>query len=258
MPETETVAKFRPLEEVEKDRLAAEAKKFEAEAQRAEFESKLFAAQTIEAGHRANTAEEEHKQFVLNTEAGRIQVDEAKRRELEVLAANSHHKVYSFTGQVGESSVRKAVDQLTIWSRNYPGCDIEFQINSPGGDIVEGFALIDFLFGLRKKGHKITTVGYGMVASMAGVILQAGDIRQMGDNAILLIHEGSLGASGDFGAVEDRVKLMKMFHEKILDLFVARADGKVTKAFIRKQWQRTDWWCSASTSLKHGFCDAIV
>lgn len=254
----ETTQQFRPLEDVEKLRLAAEAKKFEAEAQKAEFESKLFEAQTVEAEHRSRTAEEEHKQYVLNTEAGRIQVDEAKRREMEVLAANVHNYVYAFNDSVSASSVKKCIDALTIWSRNAPGCDIEITINSGGGDVVEGFALIDFIFGLRKKGHKITITAYGMAASMAGVILQAADVRQMGSNAILLIHEGSLGAVGNFGEVEDRVKLMELFHEKILDLFVERSVPKVTKAFIRKRWARTDWWISSEISKELGLVDEII
>jgi ATP-dependent protease ClpP protease subunit len=94
-----------------------------------------------------------------------------------------------------------------------------------------------------------------MAASMAGVILQAGTTRTMGKNAFLLLHEGSMGASGDFGSVEDRVKFMKLLHEHILDLFAGRAT--VTKAFIRKNWNRTDWWMSSDEALKHGFVDEI-
>jgi ATP-dependent protease ClpP protease subunit len=48
---------------------------------------------------------------------------------------------------------------------------------------------------------------------------------------------------------------MKLLHEHILDLFAGRAT--VTKAFIRKNWNRTDWWMSSDEALKHGFVDEI-
>ena len=179
----------------------------------------------------------------------------AARKERNELAKNEHYKVYVFDKEVSESSVKACISQLVLWSRQDPECAIEIQINSPGGSIFDGFALIDFIRDLRDKGHHVTIVVFGMAASMAGVILQAADTRVMGANALMLIHEGALGAMGDFGKVEDRVALMKLMHDRILDLFAERSN--VNKAFIRKHWLRTDWWLTASDSLKHGFVDEI-
>jgi len=163
--------------------------------------------------------------------------------------------VYVFDKQVEESSVKLCIQQLVNWSRQDPGCKIEIQINSPGGSIIDGFALIDFIRGLRENGHEVTMIAYGYAASMAGVLLQAADRRLMGKHALMLIHEGSLGAIGDFGKVEDRLKLMKMMHDKILALFTERA--KLSAGQIRSRWERKDWWLTAEEALKHGFVDEI-
>ena len=220
---------------------AANIKRNEAEAESALAEAKSFEAEARRTAAFAETAE--------------IDLRKNHRNEDDELAKDMHHHVYVFDREVAEASVKACIQQMAIWSRKDPGCAIELQINSPGGSIFDGFALIDFVRGLRDQGHDITTVGIGMVASMAAVILQAGSTRVMGKHALLLIHEGSLGAIGDFGKVEDRVKLMELMHTKILDLFVERSN--VNRAFIKKNWHRTDWWVPAEICLKHGFCDVV-
>lgn len=186
---------------------------------------------------------------------------EREQRAIE-LAADELHHVYVFDQEVDERSVKNCIQQLTTWSRQDPGCDVEIQINSPGGAIFDGFALIDFLRDFREKGHKVTIIALGMAASMAGVILQAASEgeRVMGENCLLLIHEGSMGVVGDFGEVQDRVKMMGILHERILSLFEARArkqNKKTTKAFIRSRWKRKDWWLTADDARKFGFVDRV-
>lgn len=192
-------------------------------------------------------------------EAGALEAEiglRAKQRVEEVvLAQNELHHVYVFDEVVNSKSVKSCIKQLTTWQRQGVR-DIELQINSPGGSIFDGFALIDFIRGLQDSdGVAVTAVTYGMAASMGGVILQAASHRVQGANSFLLLHEGALLAAGDFGHVEDEYKLMKKLHERILDLFVSRA--KVSKRYIEGNWKRKDWWLSADESLKCGFVDEV-
>ena len=202
----------------------------------------------------------EARRSVANAEQYEIVARSKVREEKNELAKDAHHHVYMFDKQVNDSSVKECVKELTRWHRQDSKCAIELQLNSPGGTINDGFALIDYIRGLEDSGHAITTMAFGMAASMAGVILQVGGQRVMGKNAFLLIHEGSLGAVGDVGAVEDRVELMHMYHDKIVDLFVSRAhpiNPKTTERFIRNNWKRKDWWIPAENCLKLGFIDEI-
>jgi ATP-dependent Clp protease protease subunit len=221
------------------DNSPAKARKYEAEADLARAEAREMNAQ-------ADLAE-------MNLEREKEKRDKEK-------AANERHRVYVFDSDVTASSVKKCMDQLTTWSRQHPGCEIEIQINSPGGSIFDGFALIDFIRDLREHDHHVTMVALGMAASMAGVLLQAADTRVIGANCFMLIHEGSLGAIGDFGDVEDRVQLMGQMHDRILALFEERAtpiNPKTTKQFIRRRWQRKDWWFPGHEALKLGFVDQV-
>jgi len=226
---------------------------FEAQARRELAEADKLKAETREAAARARNEDAAAKTSMI------LYDREAEKRAKE-LAANEYHRVYVFDEAVTEGTVKKCINQLTLWARQDPECAIEIQINSPGGSIFDGFALIDFIRDLRERGHEVTTVALGMAASMGGVLLQAGDTRIMGANCFLLIHEGSLGAIGDFGEVEDRVKLMEQLHERILALFEERAkpiNAKTTKAWIKRNWQRRDWWIDAQAAADYGFIDEV-
>jgi ATP-dependent Clp protease protease subunit len=146
--------------------------------------------------------------------------------------------------------------QLSTWNRTEPGSAIQIVFNSPGGEVTSGLALYDFILSLRADGHHITTTSLGMAASMAGILLQAGDTRSMASEAWLLIHEASFGVSGSFGDVEDRVKWIERIQDRILDIFAARSN--LTKGQIKRRWHRKDWWLSSDEALTLGFIDEIA
>ena len=209
---------------------------------------------------RARKLNAQTRKVLAKAVVAEIERDQAKEKRERELAADERHKVYVFDTDVSDRAVKTCIQQMTTWARQEPRCGIEIQVNSPGGSINAGFALIDFIRDLRERGHTVTMVAFGMAASMAGVLLQAADRRVMGANCFLLLHEGSLGAIGDFGEVEDRVKLMKMYHERILALFEERAkpiNPKTTKTFIRNRWVRKDWWIQSEDAIKLGLVDEV-
>jgi ATP-dependent Clp endopeptidase proteolytic subunit ClpP len=239
MPAPDKADTTRPLHKAE---IAA----FEALAEVRLAERDLFSAQAQKAGNDAMISA--------------INLRTKQREEAAEQANNSNNFVYVFDKQVDDNTVKSCITKLTEWSRLNPECEIEVQINSPGGSIFAGLALVDFIRSLQDKGHTVNTVALGVAASMGGVILQVGTTRIMGKNCILLLHQGSLGAIGDFAQVEDRVRLMSLFHERILDIFEERSkpiNPKTTKAFIKRNWDRKDWWMTADDALKLGFVDEV-
>ena len=84
--------------------------------------------------------------------------------------------------------------------------------------LINIFQKFDFIQELRAKGHKITTGSLGMAASMAGILLQAGDVRWIGHQSWVMIHRAAFGAIGKTYEVEDEVKLVKRIEERILNI----------------------------------------
>ncbi len=186
----------------------------------------------------------------------RNDADRERERRQEELAAHKYHHVYLFDKQVDEASVKACIQQLTTWERTSDGpITVELVIDSPGGSVFDGFHLIDYIQRLHSAGHTVDTTAYGMAASMAGVLLQVGKTRRMGANALLLIHEAQFAAMGSLGDVEDRVKMVEIMHNRILELFASRS--KMSKAAIKSRWRRRDWWLSAQDSLRNGFVDEV-
>src|SRR5690606_40252913 len=113
-----------------------------------------------------------------------------------------------------------------------PGAPITIKINSPGGSVFEGLALYDRLRALSALGHHITTVSYGMAASMGGILLQAGDTRLVAPNAWFLIHEVSTITWGNTSEIEDQIEFTRRLQDQLLEILASRS--KLSKAKISK------------------------
>ena len=229
---------------------AAYIKKLEAEAAQANAE-----ARSTETFREAQ--EERHE---LEKEAFTMELETKRETFREWQVADRHERVYRFTDTVSDKTAQAAIATLTNWSRLDPACHITIIFTSPGGDVIAGMALFDFLVELREKGHYITGVCRGYAASMAGILLQACDKRIVGKQSWVLIHEISGGMMGSYGELEDRMNWVKRVQESILDLFAERAaaaGSTKTRKDFKREWERTDWWLSASDCMEWGVADEI-
>jgi ATP-dependent protease ClpP protease subunit len=115
--------------------------------------------------------------------------------------------------------------------------------------------LFDFILDLRHRGHFITTSTVGVAASMAAVLLQAGDRRTMGSQASLMVHEASIRVEGEFGKISDTVEWVKSLQERVLHIFADRSHMTVEE--IREHWSRRNWWIDSTAALKFGLVDEL-
>ncbi len=212
-----------------------------AEARKADAEAEAFEAEV--GGRRAQTAVAEMTQAQMERERDKY------------LAGDSQHNVYRFTGTVTDDTVKACMKTLTEWSRQRPNSPIEIIFYSPGGSVTAGLALWDFLQEIKDKGHHLTTVIQGIAASMAGILSQAGDVRVMGKESWLMIHEVSFGAQGKIGEIEDTVDWINKVQKRVLDIFAERS--KLSVAQLRKMWDRKNAWLSSDEALAKGLVDEV-
>lgn len=237
--------------------------KIVAEAEKLRAETRVIEAKAV-----LDLREMEAKASKAEAEAAEAEITLGRRRreELEQRAADKFHHRYHFKATVSSTSVSECVSALNIWNRTEPGCSIEIVFTSPGGSVLDGFVLFDYISQLRSQGHHVTTSTLGMAASMAGILLQAGDHRVMYKEAWVLIHEIAFGAIGKIGEIEDTVDWARRIQERVLDIFSARchqagingtAKRPLTKATLRKGWRRKDWWISSEECLAYGLVDEV-
>lgn len=240
-------ARLGKLDELEYQRVKEEVRTAAAEASARE-------AEAAAAHSNARTAE-------ALAQAAEIQRDrEVEKRNLE-LAADTYHFTYNFNKAVDEASVTTCVRQLSVWQRQHQDSaekpTIEIVFDSPGGSVIDGMHLYDHIKTMQHQGWVINTTARGYAASMGGILLQAGTVRRMGAEAYILIHEISTVAYGKTGEIEDEMLFVKKIQERVLRIFAARSNGKVSVATLRQKWRRKDWWLDSTEALRLGIVDEI-
>lgn len=143
-----------------------------------------------------------------------------------------------------------------------PILPIELVINSPGGSVLDGLELYDAVLKKRAEGAVINTTVYGMAASMAGILVQAGATRRMGPNAYLMIHEVASLTLGKLSGMKDAVKFSERLYDRLIGILAqgsARAGREVLSVEqIKERADRKDWWLDASEAYQYGFVDEIL
>lgn len=197
----------------------------------------------------------------ITAEREALELASERRKEARLLAGDYENRVLRFNDSVTESSVNNAISTLNVWDRITPECPVTIYFNSPGGSVVPGMALFDEIRRLAGR-HHITTVASGMAASMASILLQAGTLRVMAKESWLLLHQGSMGAIGSMGEVEDTVEWGKKIGKRIVDIYYERsqsseAAAKLTRKQLEARMNRRDWWISSDEALDHGLTDEV-
>jgi ATP-dependent Clp protease protease subunit len=192
----------------------------------------------------------------IETMRSAIELDQLVRSEQNSAAQADRAMVYAFYKDVNDDSVAEAVKTLDEWSRRNPGSAIEVQLTSPGGYVLDGLALFDFLRSLSARGHKIIVTVLGFAASMGAVLLQAGDERRIGANSFVMIHEVGSGAYGKVAELEDQLKFTRRLQERLVKLLCSRSS--LTSAEVHEMWKKKDVWLDAREAKKLGLVDKII
>jgi len=185
---------------------------------------------------------------------------EHKERDETLLRADWRLKhIFHFIGAVDATTTGAAMDRINQWDSEDPTCDMTIMFNSPGGGVLNGMALFDYIRFMRNKGHRVTCVALGYAASMAGILLQAASdgCRVMARGSWLLIHEVAFSTSGKIGEVEDMYKFGERLKQQAADIFIERSGGKLTRAVLAENWTRKDWWLSPAEALALGIIDEV-
>ncbi|RPI98867.1 MAG: ATP-dependent Clp endopeptidase proteolytic subunit ClpP [Desulfobacteraceae bacterium] len=146
------------------------------------------------------------------------------------------------------------IAQLLFLESEDPDKDINFYINSPGGQVTAGLAVYDTMQYIKSD---ITTVCIGQAASMGALLLTAGSPgkRYSLPNARILIHQPMGGFQGQASDVEIQAKEMLRMKESLNQILV-RHSGK-TMDQIQRDTDR-DYFMSALEAKSYGIIDHVI
>ena len=182
--------------------------------------------------------------FTTTTKEGRSQTD------LYSDAVNTHREIW-LLGEVNDTTAAEIIIQLRHLDRT--DGDITLFINSPGGSVSAGFAIID---AINYCENDVSTVCTGMAASMAAFILSSGAkgkryITPLGETMIHQPSGGTQGQASDMLITADHIRKIR---EKINNM-LAEQTGRDVKV-IEVATDR-DCYMDADESVKFGLCDAL-
>ncbi len=161
-----------------------------------------------------------------------------------------------FLGSVIEDNVANLViAQLLFLEAEAPDKDIHLYINSPGGVVSSGLAIYDTMQYIKPK---VSTICMGMAASIAALLLSAGEKgkRFALPNTRIMIHQPEIsGISGPATDVEIRAREIVKLKERLNEILAKHTGQTVEK--IAKDSER-DFFMSPQEAKDYGIVDEII
>ena len=194
----------------------------------------------------------------MNAKASLIPMVEEKsgngERAYDIYSRLLKERVVFLGDQVTPETANLVVAQLLHLAYEDPKKDIKLYINSPGGSIYAGFAIIDTMNYIEPD---VQTIGIGLQASMGSLLLSSGakGKRFCLPNARVMIHQPSSGTEGKITDQEIALKEGIELKRIVIDM-MCKNTGKDAKT-IERDMDR-DNWMSAEEALKYGIIDEVI
>ena len=162
-------------------------------------------------------------------------------------------RVLYLEGEVDDAVCNGLIRSMLVLEHQSATEPITLIINSPGGAVTAGLALIDTMQALECPVH---TVGAGVVASMAAVILASGSHRRVYRHTQVLIHQLMAGTGmAQQTDIEIAAQHTAAMRAQLDDLLAER--GALTAREFHELKER-DCWCSAERALELGLVDEVI
>lgn len=183
-------------------------------------------------------------------------VEETARgeRAYDIYSRLLNDRIVFLGEQVNAHTANLVVAQLLYLANEDPKRDIKLYINSPGGSVYDGLAIIDTMNYIKPD---VQTIGIGLQASMGAMLLSCGakGKRFVLPNARVMIHQPSSGTEGKITDQEIALKEGIYLKKKLAEIF-AENTGKDIKQ-VEKDMDR-DNWMSAEEAKAYGIIDEII
>jgi ATP-dependent Clp protease protease subunit len=160
-----------------------------------------------------------------------------------------------FLGTPINSDVANIIQaQLLFLDSSDPGKDITIYLNSPGGSVYDGLGIYDTM---QFVNSKVATVCTGMAASMAAILLVAGEKgkRSALKHSRVMIHQPMGGVQGQASDIAITAReILKLKNE--LYTIISDHSGKPVEQV--EQDSDRDYWMTSQEALEYGMIDQIL
>ena len=177
-------------------------------------------------------------------------------RSYDIFSRLLKDRIIFLSEDVNSASASLVVAQLLFLESEDPDKQISLYINSPGGSITDGMAIVDTINYIKCP---VSTICVGMAASMGAVLLASGakGKRFATPNAEILIHQPLIsgGLSGQTTEIKIHADHMVKTREKLNKLLSERTGQNLET--IERDTER-DNYMTAQEALEYGLIDGIL
>jgi ATP-dependent Clp protease protease subunit len=183
-----------------------------------------------------------------------IEKDREGERAYDLYSRLLKDRILFVSGPINDDLANIIIAQLLFLEKESESEDIQMFVNTPGGHIHSGLAIIDTMKYIKCD---ISTIAVGMAASMGSVILASGTKgkRFSLPNSKILIHQPLGGVQGQASDIAiEAEEILKM--RDTLNSMLAKATGQ-KKSQIEKDVDR-DKYFTAKEAKEYGLIDKVV
>ena len=177
-------------------------------------------------------------------------------RSYDIFSRLLKDRIIFLSEDVNHVTASLVIAQMLFLESEEPDKEISFYINSPGGSITDGMAIVDTMNYIKCP---VSTICIGLAASMGSVLLACGakGKRYATPNSEVLIHQPLIsgGLSGQTTEIKIHADHMVKTREK-LNKLLSEKTGQTLEQ-IEKDTER-DHYMTAEEALKYGLIDEII
>ena len=174
--------------------------------------------------------------------------------QMDVFSRLMMDRIIFLGTQIDDYTANTLQAQLLYLDSCDPGKDISIYINSPGGSVYAGLGIYDTMQLVQSH---VATICTGMAASMAAVLLVAGEEgkRSALKHSRVMIHQPMGGAQGQASDIEITAREIQKLKK---ELYTIIADHSHTD--FDKVWADSDrdYWMTSQEALEYGMIDRII
>ncbi len=183
-----------------------------------------------------------------------IEKSQFGERAYDIYSRLLNERIIFLGGPIDDYTANLIIAQFLYLDNTDSKKDIHLYINSPGGSVTAGLAIIDTMNFIKSD---VSTICVGIAASMGALILSAGTKgkRFSLPNSEVMIHQvmgGTEGQASDIAINAKHIIRTKGILNKILALNTGRKISEVERDSDR------DYWMTSDEAKKYGIVDGII
>ena len=174
--------------------------------------------------------------------------------QMDVFSRLMMDRIIFLGTQIDDYTANVIQAQLLYLDSSDPGKDVSIYINSPGGSVYAGLGIYDTM---QYISSDVSTICTGMAASMAAVLLVAGEKEKRFalKHSRVMIHQPMGGAQGQASDIEITAREIQKLKKELYTIIADHSGQSFDKVYADSD---RDYWMTSTEAAEYGMIDRIL